>query len=67
MVKTSRALCRSCKYSHIPSDCAAICMYYLLTKKRRGCEIGECDKYEPKTKRRVKRLSLNGHYNISHA
>lgn len=28
-------------------DSAPACMYMMITGKRRGCKISECDKYEP--------------------
>ena len=46
MHKTSKSYCKKCKY-HGPThmECM-ICNYFLITKKRRGCEVGKCDKFE---------------------
>lgn len=47
MKKTSTNICRSCIYSSTLSATATVsCDYLLLTGKRRGCKIGECDKYK---------------------
>lgn len=50
--KTSKALCKTCKYS-IWMGQEVGCYYIVITKKRRGCPIGWCDKYSKgKTRRR---------------
>lgn len=50
MIKTTAKLCRKCRYSSINGQgCKDVaCMYIEYTKKRRGCPVGMCDKYEPK-------------------
>lgn len=46
MHKTSKSYCKKCKYhGNIHMGCMT-CDYYLVTKKRRDCEVGQCDKFE---------------------
>lgn len=55
MRKTTRTLCQQCKYS-LSNGCGSggkysvTCAYIEFTGKRRGCEVGLCDKFEPKRK-----------------
>ena len=53
--KTSFEMCSNCKYyydyapSVKPSNTQpkqAMCGYYAITGKRRGCKVGECNKFE---------------------
>lgn len=46
ILKTNIHLCRKCKYSYGGKGGTLICCYYLRTFKRRGCKVGECDKFE---------------------
>lgn len=47
MKKTSMRLCKSCIYSRTTSATKNMsCDYLLITGNRRGCKVGECDKYE---------------------
>lgn len=46
MVKTTPKMCKSCKYHCHSYSTLVYCDYYLITGNRRGCEVGECDKYE---------------------
>lgn len=48
MLKITEKLCKSCKYSMSFSAGmnGVACNYLCITKKRRGCAAGECDKYE---------------------
>lgn len=47
MQKVNREICRSCIYSStLTSNSHIACNYLLDTGKRRGCKVGECDKYE---------------------
>lgn len=46
MIKTTKKLCSSCKYSITLSNSTCICDYLAKTKKLRNCNVGECDKYE---------------------
>lgn len=53
MEQTEPKKCVTCKYSwpHKIYDHGAyivMCKYYLITKCRRGCPVGWCDKYEPR-------------------
>lgn len=55
MIKTTRAICKSCKYGMtismtINGKQIYACDYLSRAKKRRNCEVGECDKYESKRK-----------------
>ena len=55
MKKTTDKLCRSCIYSCASSASATVsCNYLLITGKRRGCKIGECDKYEKGKRKKTK-------------
>lgn len=50
MVKTSEKVCKSCKYG-ITFGAGYYCCDYLHKRgSRRGCSIGECDKYERRGK-----------------
>ena len=44
--KTSKELCLKCKHHSGGMGKCLICNYYINTGKRRGCKIGECDKFE---------------------
>lgn len=46
IVKTSIGYCKKCKYSKAFSGPDPFCDYLAMRKKRRGCEVGECDKFE---------------------
>lgn len=50
MIKTSPDVCKTCKYKkYLRSTYLLLyCDYLCMTGKRRGCNIGECDKYEKK-------------------
>jgi hypothetical protein len=52
MVKTSKEYCKKCEYYSGGSDetSGGCCFYIIKTGKRRGCEIGYCDKFEKKKK-----------------
>ena len=57
MRKTTATLCQQCKYSlsngnGSGSKYAVTCAYLEITKKRRNCEVGLCDKFEAKVKRK---------------
>lgn len=45
--RTSTKLCKSCRYSGKLSTTQICCEYILIEKKRRGCPLGWCDKYQP--------------------
>lgn len=64
MVKTSYSYCRKCKYSAIHNankkgeegtTQPTTCNYLLETKKRRGCPVGLCDKFEPRDEKGLKK------------
>jgi len=56
--KTSLHFCKSCIYSTTMSATSTtICDYFMLTGNRRGCKVGECDKYE-KGKRKKNAFKL---------
>ena len=45
-IKTSEKLCKTCKYG-ITFGAGYYCCDYLHKRgARRGCSVGECDKYE---------------------
>lgn len=46
MHKTSKSYCKKCKYNGGIHMGCMVCDYYLVTKNRRGCNVGECDKFE---------------------
>lgn len=52
MLKTSIKMCRKCKYVVCSSSGSITCGYLGSTGKRRLCNVGECDKFEIKTKKR---------------
>lgn len=49
MIKTTPKICKGCRYGTMYVDKCG-CNYYLLTGERRGCNVGDCDKYEKITK-----------------
>lgn len=53
MQRTSQQLCRSCRFSMPISGIAYACDYLCMTKTRRNCPIGWCDKYEPRKRKKV--------------
>lgn len=56
MIQTSKAICKSCKYSvslsSFDNGLGVMCDYLNKKKEMRNCDIGECDKYEPKKRRK---------------
>ena len=46
MHKTSEKYCKECKYHGSIHSGYMTCDRYLITKKRRECPIGYCDKFE---------------------
>ena len=61
MVKTSREYCMGCIYSTFESknSTSYSCDYLCMTGKRRGCKVGECDKFVEREKGTVKRTNPN--------
>ena len=61
MVKTSREYCMGCIYSTFESknSTSYSCDYLCMTGKRRGCKVGECDKFVEREKGTVKRINPN--------
>jgi hypothetical protein len=54
MQKTSIRLCKTCIYSRTTSATANMnCEYFLITGNRRGCKVGECDKYKKSNTKRI--------------
>lgn len=55
MKKTSKEYCMECVYGcgHDGGQ-LLVCDYFLMTGKRRGCEVGVCDKFKKGKKRREK-------------
>lgn len=51
MIKTTTKICKSCKYSKswLNKQEDYYCDYLLMTHMRRGCPVGQCDKYEKRT------------------
>ena len=57
MKKTSNNLCKGCIYSSTNSATSTvICNYILITGRRRGCKLGECDKYEKGNRKKSKQI-----------
>lgn len=54
--------CKTCLYSTQISDCTC-CYYVALMKKRRGCPVDKCDKYEPFNQQERRTLSGMGENN----
>lgn len=48
MIKTTEEICKTCKYYKRFSPTDFFCDYLCMTKKRRTCEVGKCDKYQSK-------------------
>ena len=48
MIKTTEEICKTCKYYKRFSPTDFFCDYLCITKKRRACEVGKCDKYVSK-------------------
>ena len=47
MIKTSNEICEKCKYhTGGKNTTISVCYYYVITNKRRGCKVGECDNFE---------------------
>ena len=49
MIKVDPSVCVKCKYhtGGVNDNRSYVCCYYyVLTGKRRGCKVGECDKFE---------------------
>ena len=61
MVKTTREYCMGCIYSTFESknSTSYSCDYLCMTGKRRGCKVGECDKFVEREKGTVKRINPN--------
>ena len=61
MVKTTREYCMGCIYSTYESknSTSYSCDYLCMTGKRRGCKVGECDKFVEREKGTVKRINPN--------
>ena len=61
MVKTTREYCMGCIYSTFESknSTSYSCDYLCMTGKRRGCKVGECDKFVARTSGSVKRFNQN--------
>lgn len=55
MVITTKKHCKGCKYGIYISTETIACNYLVMTNKLRDCEIGFCDKFEPKKRTRKKR------------
>lgn len=50
--RTSKKYCKSCRFS-APTASNVVCDYLCITKQRRNCPVGWCDKKEPR--KRVKK------------
>ena len=61
MVKTTREYCMGCIYCTFESknSTSYSCDYLCMTGKRRGCKVGECDKFVEREKGAVKRINPN--------
>ena len=61
MVKTTREYCMGCIYCTFESknSTSYSCDYLCMTGKRRGCKVGECDKFVEREKGTVKRTNPN--------
>ena len=61
IVKTTREYCMGCIYSTFESknSTSYSCDYLCMTGKRRGCKVGECDKFVEREKGTVKRTNPN--------
>ena len=55
MIKTSRKLCRTCRYVGRASEHVTECDYLGKTDMRRGCPVGWCNKYEEDPSKAKKR------------
>lgn len=67
MVQTSNSYCRKCKFSAIHNTNRKsedgvtqqiTCNYLLVTKNRRGCPVGYCDKFEPRDEKGSKKKQI---------
>lgn len=53
MIETSLKLCKSCEYGlYNGTNGGVICDYISITKHSRKCPVGQCDKYQPRKKKR---------------
>lgn len=52
--KTTAQVCKTCVYSKVFSGGMRMCDYLGMTRKRRDCPVGYCDKYKTKSQMRRK-------------
>ena len=53
MIKTSLKVCRNCKYGlYNGTNGGVSCNYILITLQSRNCPVGQCDKYQPRKRKR---------------
>ena len=53
MVRTSKSFCRQCRFGiDMGGQTRVDCNYYLDTGQRRNCEVGWCDKYQPRKRKK---------------
>lgn len=50
---TSQKYCSKCLYYSPGSSNDWCCAYYSITKKRRGCKVGMCDKFTPRDQKKI--------------
>lgn len=55
MRKVTPALCKKCIYSSKEKTLEPMCNYILDTGQRRGCKLGECDKFTEGSRKKKKR------------
>lgn len=49
-----RHLCRKCRFRNEHFGC---CDYITIMHRRRGCKAADCDKYEPRSRRRRRKVA----------
>ncbi len=51
-IKTTIHVCKKCRFSEWSNNANVTCGYYTITGSHRNCEIGWCDKYQPRKKKK---------------
>nr|DAG65057.1 MAG TPA: hypothetical protein [Bacteriophage sp.] len=52
MIKTTIHACKKCRFSEWGNNANVTCGYYTITGSHRNCEIGWCDKYQPRKRKK---------------
>ena len=53
MIKTTIHVCKKCRFSEWSNSANVTCGYYTTTGSHRNCEVGWCDKYQPRKRKKI--------------